>query len=188
MSAIGQGSLIIGAAGGGTGSGDLFNGGEATVRGIELTAGENLGRFLDWRFSIPVGVSYTFTDATFETSFASDFANWGDVEKDDELPYVPRNQFTVDVGLNTGTVDLALQGTWVDDMRTVAGQGDFVPEESVASFFVAEFSAGYEVNRNVRIFGIVRNLFDEEYAVARRPAGLRPGLPRTILAGMRVTF
>jgi len=176
------------AAGGGTGSGNLINGGEATVRGIELTAGENLGRFLDWRFSIPVGVSYTFTDATFETSFASDFANWGDVEKADELPYVPRNQFTVDVGLNTGMVDLALQGTWVDDMRTVAGQGDFVPEESVASFFVAEFSAGYEVNRNVRIFGIVRNLFDEEYAVARRPAGLRPGLPRTILAGMRVTF
>lgn len=176
------------AAGGGTGSGDLFNGGEATVRGIEVTAGENLGRFLDWRYSIPVGVSYTFTDATFATSFASDFANWGDVDKDDELPYVPRNQFTVDVGLNSGDFDLALQGTWVDDMRTVAGQGDVVPEQSVASYFVAEFSAGYEVNRSVRIFGIVRNLFDEEYAVARRPAGLRPGLPRTVLAGMRVTF
>jgi len=175
-------------AGGGTGSGDLFNGGEASVRGVEVTAGENLGRLVDWRFSIPVGISYTFTDATFETSFTSDFANWGDVEKDDELPYVPRNQFTVDLGLDTGTFDLAFQGAWVDDMRTVAGQGDFVPEESVESFFVAELSAGYEVNRNVRIFGIVRNLFDEEYAVARRPAGLRPGLPRTILAGMRVTF
>ncbi|MEX2400476.1 MAG: TonB-dependent receptor [Rhodothermales bacterium] len=176
------------AAGGGSGSGDLFNGGEATVRGLEITARENLGRLMDWRLSIPVGVSYTFTDATFESSFASDFANWGEVEVGDELPYVPRNQFTVDVGLNAGHFDLALQGSWVDDMRTIAGQGDLVPEESVGSFFVAEASVGYEVYRNVRIFSIVKNLFNKEYAVARRPAGLRPGLPRTLLAGVRFAF
>lgn len=32
---------------------------------------------------------------------------------------------------------------------------------------------------------VVRNVTDEVYAAARRPAGIRPGLPRTILVGLR---
>lgn len=31
----------------------------------------------------------------------------------------------------------------------------------------------------------VYNLTDATYAVARRPAGLRPGLPRTVTLGLR---
>jgi Fe(3+) dicitrate transport protein len=32
----------------------------------------------------------------------------------------------------------------------------------------------------------VQNLTDARYIVARRPAGARPGLPRTIVAGARL--
>jgi Fe(3+) dicitrate transport protein len=32
----------------------------------------------------------------------------------------------------------------------------------------------------------VENLTDETYVVARRPAGARPGLPRTLMAGIRL--
>ena len=34
----------------------------------------------------------------------------------------------------------------------------------------------------------IDNLTDEEYNVAFRPAGARPGAPRTVLAGFRVAF
>jgi len=33
----------------------------------------------------------------------------------------------------------------------------------------------------------IQNLSDQRYSVGRRPAGLRPGLPRTMVAGLRVT-
>jgi Fe(3+) dicitrate transport protein len=32
----------------------------------------------------------------------------------------------------------------------------------------------------------VENLADATYVVARRPAGARPGLPRTLMAGIRL--
>jgi Fe(3+) dicitrate transport protein len=32
----------------------------------------------------------------------------------------------------------------------------------------------------------VENLADASYVVARRPAGARPGLPRTLMAGIRL--
>ena len=34
----------------------------------------------------------------------------------------------------------------------------------------------------------VRNLLDARYVASRRPAGLRPGLPRTVLIGIRAEF
>lgn len=176
------------AATGGTGSGDLFNGGAATVRGLEVTLRDNLGRLLNWRMALPVGLSYTFTDATFGTSFSSDFSNWGEVSEGDELPYVPRNQVSVDIGLEADKLAFNVQGAWIDDLRTIAGQGALVPSESIASFFVVEASAGYALTPGMRLFGVARNLFNNHYAVARHPAGLRPGLPRTVHAGLRIVF
>ena len=38
------------------------------------------------------------------------------------------------------------------------------------------------------LFASVQNLTDEEYNVAFRPAGARPGAPRTILAGVKLEF
>jgi Fe(3+) dicitrate transport protein len=34
----------------------------------------------------------------------------------------------------------------------------------------------------------VRNVTDEAFIVARRPAGVRPGMPRTLLLGVRWDF
>ena len=45
-----------------------------------------------------------------------------------------------------------------------------------------------EAANNVKLFVQVRNLFDEAYVAALRPAGLRPGLGRTVLAGVNLDF
>lgn len=176
------------AAAGGTGSGDQFNGGNADVKGLEVMLAENLGRLTGWRVSIPVAVTYSFTDATFGSSFDSDFGAWGTVEDGDELPYVARNQGSLDIGVETNRFDVQLQAAYVGQMRTEAGQGDFSPTASTDSHLLLEASAGYSVRDNVRVFAIMRNLTDEVYVAARRPAGLRPGLPRTTILGMTVSF
>ena len=40
-------------------------------------------------------------------------------------------------------------------------------------------------DRGCAHFVSVQNISDEAYIVARRPAGVRPGLPRTFVAGLK---
>jgi Fe(3+) dicitrate transport protein len=176
------------AASGGTGSGDQFNGGRADVKGAELQLSRNLGALIDWRFSVPLSVTYSYTHATFGSSFESDFDAWGTVQEGDELPYIPRHQGSVEIGLEGNAFDVQLQAIHVGRMRTVAGQGDFNPAASTDRHFLLEASAGYTFREHVRVFAVMRNMTDEVYIAARRPAGLRPGLPRTTILGMTVSF
>jgi Fe(3+) dicitrate transport protein len=54
-------------SGGGAGTGDLFNAGAATVKGIELLATYDvIDR--EKRFKLPVTLSYTFTDTKLKTT------------------------------------------------------------------------------------------------------------------------
>jgi len=170
-------------------SGDLFNGGDAQVYGVELLAQYDLGLPAGTSFSIPLDLSYTYTSATFANSFESDFGPWGTVEDGDELPYLPNHQLSAGLGIDGWNgLGLRVAGRYIGEMRTVAGQGDFPSETGIDSYVVFDASADYQVTRFAQVFGSIRNLGDATYAVARRPAGLRPGLPRTVQLGVRVSF
>jgi Fe(3+) dicitrate transport protein len=69
-------------------------------------------------------------------------------------------------------------------MRTKAGQGAFLPGESVNSHVVVDFLAAYSLTENLATYVKVDNLLDETYVAARRPSGARPGLPRTAYLGI----
>ena len=74
---------------------------------------------------------------------------------------------------------------YVAAMRTVAGNAalDFVETTDAASIFDAvirrEFRSGFQGYLGVN------NLFDAVVVVAKRPAGLRPAMPRLFRIGMR---
>jgi Fe(3+) dicitrate transport protein len=55
---------------GGAGTGDLFNAGAATVKGIELLATYDVIN-REKRFKLPVTLSYTFTDTKLKNNFNS---------------------------------------------------------------------------------------------------------------------
>ena len=55
--------------------------------------------------------------------------------------------------------------------------------ERIDSYTVVDLSARFEVTPKLTGFVRIDNLFDEEYAVARRPAGLRPGIDQSALIG-----
>ena len=72
------------------------------------------------------------------------------------------------------------------ERRSEAGQGGFDPATSLDSHVVWDLLAAWQFTGQLSTYIKVDNLFDETYAAARRPAGIRPGLPRTAYVG--VTF
>ena len=173
---------------GGTGEGDLFNGGQAQVVGLEASGSFHLGQMLGSSFRIPARFAYTFTDGEFKNSFESQFEPWGNVVAGDEHPYLPRHQFNASLGLEKSRWRLTLEANAVSRMRTKAGQGAIPRLQATDAYLAFNLSAEYDLRaeeKGATFFLAVRNLTDQAYIVARRPAGARPGLPRTVLGGIR---
>jgi Fe(3+) dicitrate transport protein len=171
---------------GGDGSGNLHNGGAVDVMGIEALVEADLlgGRS---RFGqLPARLAYTWTRAEFRTDFTSSYSPWGNVTAGDRLPYLPEHQLHASIGLDRAAWKLRLTSAYNGPMRTLAGQGERTPEHSTDAFLVWNLSGEYAATPWAAVYGAVQNLTDERYVVARQPAGVRPGLPRTIQLGVRV--
>ncbi len=172
---------------GGTGTGELYNAGEAVTKGLELEATIELVRNLK-NLSLPITFAYTYTDARFDNTFESEFDGWGDVTKGDQVPYLARNQFFIGTSVKTGKVSVSLNGKYQSDVRTMPGSGDISDDNLIEGFFTADMGVNYQWSGSTSLFGSVTNLANNEYAVARRPAGLRPGMPRAFRLGINVNF
>ena len=172
-------------ASGGDGTGKLFNGGAADIWGIEASATLDLAPTTHG-LSVPLQLAYTFTRAEFRSSFASDFDAWGTVTAGDEIPYVPRHQLFGSVGVAGTSWRLGVEVTASSAMRTSAGQGPIPDNTGTDAYLAIGVGGEYRFTGWGAVFLAVQNLTDESYIVARRPAGARPGLPRTIEAGLRV--
>jgi Fe(3+) dicitrate transport protein len=176
-------------ASGGEGTGDQFNGGEVDASGLELSLSYDLASRLSGSgIGIPFRTAYTYTRTAFQNSFDSEFEPWGEVIQGDELPYVPRHQLFASLGIQGPRYGVTLGAKFSDKMRTVAGQGDFVDAQSTDAHLVFDLSADLAITNANKLFITVRNVFNETYIAARRPAGARPGLPRTLLAGVKTNF
>ncbi len=176
------------AAAGGTGSGDLFNGGAARVRGIEASVSHNMGELVDWRFSVPISIAYTLTDAIFNNSFESDFEGWGIVKSGFRLPYVSKHLLAIQTGIEGNRFDLNVEVSFVSSMRTVAGAGATESAASIPKHTVIDLGGQFEAGSKVTFFTGIRNATNVTYIAAKRPAGLRPGLPRTFILGMKIAL
>jgi len=177
------------AAAGGGGTTDQFNGGEVQTKGLEFQVTYNLLALTSsFAFVAPFSVVYTYTDATFQNDFESDFDPWGDVSVGDQLPYVANNQLTFLMGLEHRSFGVNLSGKYMDEMRTIAGQGDMLPQEKTDAQFIMDFSANYQISKYAGIFLNITNLTNDVNVIARRPAGLRPGMPRAFNIGIKTNF
>lgn len=171
---------------GGTGEGLLFNGGSALVYGLESSAQWDPAAAMGLASSLPVRLTYTFTHAEFRNSFQSQFGPWGNVQVGDELPYVPQHQLYASVETDHQIWRVRLDGIYTGPMRTIAGQGAYMASESTDAYFIMNVSGEYQLTDAASLFASVQNLGDNSYIVARHPAGVRPGMPRLIQAGLRI--
>ena len=162
--------------------GDAFNGDAASVFGIEALFQHDFAAGRD--FSIPLTVSYTYLDGSFDSEIAdTDF--FGDVSKGDPLPYIPENQFLVALGFEMGEFGSHLNVNYVDETCVRASCGDF---EDTDSILTVDLAANYQLTEHVNVYGKVDNVTDDESVVARHPYGARPNLGRTASVGVRISL
>ena len=176
-------------SGGGDGTGDQFNGGAVEVMGLEASISRDFAGLLGTSLTVPVRLVYTYTQAEFQTNFKTTFADWApEVELGDELPYLPAHQLFGSISLVAARWGAHLDLSWMDEMRTNAGQGSIPREELIPSRFLVDLGGDYQITPQLKAYARVRNLTDEIYLAARRPAGLRPGMPQTVVAGFSFGF
>jgi len=181
---LGRDTLSVG----GEGTGDAFNGGEVEVQGLEALLDYDFGRAAG-SASVPVRLVYTYTSAEFGSSFETSFADWSpEVERGDELPYIPEHQLTASAGYQAGRWATFLSLSYTAETRTRPGQGAIEPGTEIDERLLADLSFDFYLRDELKLFAQVRNLTDETYLVARRPAGTRPGLPQSVLVGINWNF
>lgn len=161
--------------------GDVFNGGAATVEGVEFSVSNRF--LLSGGSAIPVSLTYTYTDSEFDSSFDSEF--FGNVENGDPIPYIPENQAALSLGFETGDLSLNAIVSYVDDVCVRSSCGAF---EQTDSSTTVDLSARYQVDESLGLFARLENLTGAEDIVGRQPYGARPNKDRTASVGVRVSF
>ncbi len=169
-----------------TGAGDQFNGGAVDVGGVEVAVEFDPLANRESGIALPMQLTYTFTRATFRTGFESEFEPWGTVEPGDRLPYVAEHQLYASAGIRRGRWAASFGASYTGAMRTVAGQGPIPAGGGTDAAVVMSLAGQAAITAESVVFVAVQNLADARHVVARRPAGTRPGLPRTLMAGVRL--
>lgn len=163
-----------------------YNGGAVHVYGLEAVAQKEhaFNKVLRGRLR----ATYTFTQSSFQTSFSSENPIFGDVEKGDELPYLPNHQGTLQLGAFTDTWSADTLMTYVGMMREVAGQGTTPENEKTDPYFMVDLVGSYKVFRNASVYLRFENIFHAKPIVSRRPFGARPGKPFLAQVGFKYDF
>jgi Fe(3+) dicitrate transport protein len=178
---IGRDSL----ASGGEGTNRTFNGGKVSVLGLEASLDVDLGARFEKAVAVPVRLGYTWTEAQFDSAFATSFADWSPMVRDgDRVPYIPKHQASLSAGFVGKRWDAFLAAALAGEMRTRPGRGPNPEGEGVDAHLIVDLAAHFELTKWLGASVQVRNLLDEEYLASRRPTGLRPGMPRTVLLGL----
>ena len=175
------------AASGGTGSLEQFNAGEVSVKGFELLLNYDLLQ-KNTSYALPITFGYTFTDARFLNSFGSDASLWGEVQSGDELPYIAKHQFNTSISLEHNRFELNLNGRLNGAFKTEASADAVNAANGITSNFIIDFVGKYQVSKSLSLSAKIINVLDKTYAVAKVPAGLRPGHPFGIYGGLNFRF
>ncbi|MDA0935661.1 MAG: TonB-dependent receptor [Bacteroidetes bacterium] len=175
------------AASGGTGSLDQFNAGAVKVSGLELQLNYNFSD-PNAKIQTPIALAYTLTNAIFQNSFGSTQGIWGTVSEGDRVPYIPQQQLSITGGLEHQRYALNMNARYNGAFDTQAANGGIDDTLMLDDNIVIDLSLRYHLNSTISLTANVINLFDEVYATARVPSGLRPGHPFGIYTGVIVNF
>ncbi len=174
---------------GGNGTNDLFNGGKVKTFGLELKTSYDLMSFnKKSKISIPITAIYTYTDATFLSDFLSDFEGWGTVTKGDVYPYLSKNQGTIILGFEHSKFNIYSNINYKSKMYTKPTQQLNNTDLQIPSYYTIDVSTQYHLYQQVSLFVSANNILNNTYLVAKRPAGLRPGMPRSFYVGVKAKF
>ena len=166
--------------------GDEFNGGNVMTEGVEFSASISRSVFDDL---VATGsVSYTYTDAIFESSFFSNYIAWGIVQKGDQLPYIPEHSGVASLSLASERWSLRASVKFQKTMREVAGSSPIEDDLHADGFVILDMTARYALSSNLELQVVAKNVTNEAPIASHRPFGARPEMPRTLIGRVIYEF
>ena len=166
--------------------GDEYNGGEVEIAGVEITGGVSVS--LRDQFELATNLTYTYTESAFQTTFLSEFSQWGLVQKGDALPYLPQHVAQIEASLATGRWDIIAAIKFQDEMREVPGYGRIGDELGTDGHKTLKLAATWYQSEKILLQIIAQNILNEAAIVSHRPFGARPTRPRSIVARIKLTL
>lgn len=164
--------------------GQEFTGGEASVKGAEFMVGQI------WKFSDAISLSadfvYTYSTSKFQSSFFSNFSQWGLVSEGDSLPYIPDHVGRLDLKMDINDVwDVVVSSKYQHGMREVPGSASIQDDLHTDNLKTVDLSFSRSIINDLQFKVSVRNALNDRYIVSHRPFGARPNLPRMVMLEMR---
>jgi Fe(3+) dicitrate transport protein len=177
---------------GSTSDAALANQGETRHLGLETALSLDVGTWFGAPGRVRAGGSYTFVRAHFTGDREGDTQRL--VVNGNRLPYAPEHTLTGRLSLRPlAAWTASLEGSYVsaqfaDNFETVeataSGRVGLIPAHQVWNLTSQWALPG----SGVALFGSVKNLLDERYIASRRPEGIKPGMPRQLVVGVRATL
>jgi Fe(3+) dicitrate transport protein len=188
-------------SGGGAGTGDMFNAGNALIRGYELNMTIDVLRL--WKsnnaIALPAMLTYTFTDARFMENFTNAGGDWGNgvIHRYDFIPFVTPHMLTAGLSLETKSIQANITWRYTGITRTKPGQGELVfPQyhipagdvNALSDFSIIDVTANYQISDVLTLFILINNLTNSSAIVANLPQGYRPNMPLSFNSGIKFHF
>ena len=157
---------------------DQYNAGAVTSRGIEFAA--NTQKLHYGAVQFPIGFTYTYIDATFKSNLTTGAeSEWGNITAGNRVPYISRNQFSLNTGVKYEKMFANLATKYVSNTSAMANGTQKIP-----SYMVLDIITKYDLDPKTNVFIAIDNITNRKYGVAYQPAGLRPGRPRSFRVGL----
>ncbi|MEN9960386.1 MAG: Iron(III) dicitrate transport protein FecA [Bacteroidota bacterium] len=185
-------------SGGGAGTGDMFNAGNAKIQGIEFSLEQNLWRSSQkWR--VPLSISYTYNDAKFMQTFINAGGDWGTgtITSGELMPFITPHLLSLSVGVESEKMNITLVSRYVGNTRIkTGGTVDILPSatskyaevNTMGGYWVVDLSGNYTFSKSITFFSTINNLLNNAYIVANLPQGFRPGMPFSANIGVKINL
>ncbi|MBK8623628.1 MAG: TonB-dependent receptor [Saprospiraceae bacterium] len=188
-------------SGGGAGTGDMFNAGNANIHGLEMAVTYDVlyRKGVDAAFKLPVSIAYTYTYAVFKESFINGGGDLGSgpIQKNDVIPFITPHLLTASIAIEHKKLNATLTGRYTGITRVKPGRNETVlPSDNVlyndvnaiAGFFIMDVSFNYSMSRNLSVFATSNNVTNNNSIVANLPQGYRPNMPLSFNVGLKANF
>ncbi|HEY1075987.1 MAG TPA: TonB-dependent receptor [Fontimonas sp.] len=176
---------------GSSGCGELdtqTNAGRAATQGFE--AGYAHSWALGGALSLPLALSYTYTDAEFREPFVFRDPQGGDIDVEPGfgLPYIPAQRLNLRTSLEGNDWSGGVSLTYQSRMRDFTASGPIAPGTGSDAFTVVDLFGRWDFSRHWAFTARADNVLDREYLVSRRPFGARPGRPVAVQFGIEYSL
>jgi len=118
----------------------------------------------------------------------------GGILRGNRLPYSPEWLANVTLAYTKGPLRTALIGRYVDEQygdgdnsEPITGSGNAIWKGKLDSYHTFDLTASYDVSKQFRVFGAIKNLTDERYIASLRQ-GIYAGPERFFELGARYAF